>query len=134
MGRLTEYFGRLAGRQPHGRLTHLDERATAGGSRPKTRPGPLEAAYDARMIPQRLAAGGFDYGASLPNRMRLAGTLTQIIVKMRAAYDADDRQTFEALVPKHDRLFARLDDRPSDISAMGEEVRSICFPRWCHET
>jgi len=81
-----------------------------------------------------MRAGGFTFGTGLPNRMRLAGRLTQIIVAMRAAYDSDDRVAFDALVPTHDRLFRRLDDKPSDISAMGAEVRSICFPRWCHET
>jgi hypothetical protein len=129
MGRLTEYFGRLAGNQPHGHLTHLDVRATAGGSRPKTRPGPLEAAYASDAVPTLVRAGGYDVEPGVARRLQRAGTLAQIIVKMRTAYDASDRTAFDALIARHDSLFADLDDKPGDISAMGAEVRSICFPR-----
>lgn len=126
--RLTEWFGRRLRQRPHGKPTHLANGAARGGSRPRTRPGPLQRDYDDAAVPALMRRGGFDFEAGLPARMQRAGTLAQIIVRMRGCYDSNDRTGFDKLVGQHDSLFADLDDKTDDLSAMGRTNREVCFP------
>ena len=133
MGRLSEHFGRLAGCQPHGKATHLGTGAARGGSRPKTRPGPLQKTYRAADVPELMQAGGYTFGPHLPMRMVRAGKMTQLLMRMQAAYRDGDRQTFDRIVPKFDRLAGKLDDLPGDLSMMGPVYRGRCFPLWTRD-
>jgi hypothetical protein len=59
------------------------------GNLPRTKPGPLEAAYDA---------------SAVSPRERAAGRVTQLISLMTPLYEAGDRAAFDLLVPEFDWL------------------------------